>query len=473
MKTINRKPLFLALAGVTALGAVSTAQAIGVSPTLLGDALIYPYYTVKGSGSTAYNTLLSIVNTTGSTKAVKIRFREGKASAEVLDFNIFLSPYDMWVAELDASATGGVQLFTNDKTCTIPRVVSGVEFRNTQYTGDQAKDNSLQRLREGYFEVIEMATYTSGSTIGINSKHNNGVPKDCTKVTNDVAADEAQPPTGGLSGTVSLVSPGSGLNAAADAVAMFGCNISDYFFSNADEPTFANCEEWSLTPTAEGNTIHALWGFGQGQDATSAALMKNAIINEFVLDVATASATDWVVTFPTKHHYVDNFSTVPPGKLFQSRLTSSGSCDDILVNTWDREERTKTPDQDDFSPTQQTPNVQICWEANIVSFNDHNIFNSSQVLGIATLFENGWARIDFVPKVNQFLIANNAQRIEQNSLGVPFVSIAGTTFHGLPVIGFAVETFRPLGTTSYAGVFTHRFVPGSPDDITHQPPIDQ
>jgi len=233
MKTINRKPLFLALAGVTALGAVSTAQAIGVSPTLLGDALIYPYYTVKGSGSTAYNTLLSIVNTTGSTKAVKIRFREGKASAEVLDFNIFLSPYDMWVAELDASATGGVQLFTNDKTCTIPRVVSGVEFRNTQYTGDQAKDNSLQRLREGYFEVIEMATYTSGSTIGINSKHANGIPKDCTKVTNDTAADEAQPPTGGLSGTVSLVSPGSGLNAAADAVAMFGCNISDYFFSNA------------------------------------------------------------------------------------------------------------------------------------------------------------------------------------------------------------------------------------------------
>ena len=31
----------------------------------------------------SYNTLMSVVNTTSSTKAVKVRFREGKNSVEV------------------------------------------------------------------------------------------------------------------------------------------------------------------------------------------------------------------------------------------------------------------------------------------------------------------------------------------------------------------------------------------------------
>ena len=43
---------------------------------------------------------MSVVNTTASTKAVKVRFREGKNSAEVLDFNVFLSPFDVWTASI-------------------------------------------------------------------------------------------------------------------------------------------------------------------------------------------------------------------------------------------------------------------------------------------------------------------------------------------------------------------------------------
>ena len=43
---------------------------------------------------------MSVVNTTASMKAVKVRFREGKNSAEVLDFNVFLSPFDVWTASI-------------------------------------------------------------------------------------------------------------------------------------------------------------------------------------------------------------------------------------------------------------------------------------------------------------------------------------------------------------------------------------
>ena len=42
-----------------------------------------------------------------------------------------------------------------------------------------------------------------------------------------------------------------------------------------------------------------------GADAVSATMMHSAVINEYVLDAATRSNTDWVLTFPTKRFYVD------------------------------------------------------------------------------------------------------------------------------------------------------------------------
>ena len=209
MKTLNKKPLFLAIAGITALGVVGAAQAVSVSPTGQGQVLIYPYYTVNGAAGFEYNTLLSVVNSTDSTKAVKIRFREGKASVEVLDFNIFLSPKDVWTGYLEPSATGGVKLGTADKSCTIPAIpATGVEFRNGAYKGDAVKDDSLGRLREGYVEIFEMATYDGRQrhrgqlqaqqrrAEGLLEGHRRG------------RADEEQDyPFGGLSGTISLVAP--------------------------------------------------------------------------------------------------------------------------------------------------------------------------------------------------------------------------------------------------------------------------
>ena len=54
-----------------------------------------------------YNTLLSVVNSTASAKAVKVRFLEGRNSREVLDFNLYLSAKDVWGAALVPNAAGG------------------------------------------------------------------------------------------------------------------------------------------------------------------------------------------------------------------------------------------------------------------------------------------------------------------------------------------------------------------------------
>src|SRR5215813_5098195 len=112
MNTFNRKSLYAALAGLGALSGMGAAEAVNLAPEGLGQALIYPYYTVRnGAQGFAYNTLLSVVNTTASAKAVKVRFLEGKNSKEVLDFNLFLSPFDVWTAAiLPDTTTGGAKV---------------------------------------------------------------------------------------------------------------------------------------------------------------------------------------------------------------------------------------------------------------------------------------------------------------------------------------------------------------------------
>ena len=166
MNTFKRKSLYAALAGVGALGVTGAAQAVNLNPDGLGQVLIYPYYTTRAdAGGNAYTSLLSVVNTTSSAKAVKVRFLEGKNSQEVLDFNLFLSQ----ARRLDRcdparARTGGALVGTLDKSCTLPPIPTGGQnFVNFQYSGsnDDGGGASLDRTKEGYVEIIEMATFAS------------------------------------------------------------------------------------------------------------------------------------------------------------------------------------------------------------------------------------------------------------------------------------------------------------------------
>src|SRR3954451_5815875 len=165
MNTFNKKSLYAAVAGLSALGVTGAAQAVSVNPDGLGQALVYPYYTVRDTGSVVgapYNSLLSVVNSTASAKAVKVRFLEGKNSREVLDFNLYLSPKDVWTAAVLPTADGA-GMFTADKSCTTPSFASTTAsapqlFVNYAYSGgnDDGAGTTLDRTREGYIEIIEM-----------------------------------------------------------------------------------------------------------------------------------------------------------------------------------------------------------------------------------------------------------------------------------------------------------------------------
>ena len=57
--------------------------------------------------------------------------------------------------------------------------------------------------------------------------------------------------------------------------------------------------------------------------------MHDSLMNEFVLDSATKSGTDWVVTMPTKRYYVSNGTGNAPSCFSATSTEAAGSCDDI------------------------------------------------------------------------------------------------------------------------------------------------
>lgn len=159
------------------------AQAVSVNDSgSEGQVLIFPYYNVNNNFVTNYN----IINTTDAYKAVKIRFRESENSNDVLDFNLYLSPYDVFTMQLKSEGIGdeaGVLLTTADKSCTHPPIPAiGVPFRHQAYASTSAAD-----VREGYLEVIEMGEVDqsvdtkNGNNIahGILHAQPEGVPNDC------------------------------------------------------------------------------------------------------------------------------------------------------------------------------------------------------------------------------------------------------------------------------------------------------
>lgn len=462
MNTFNRKSLCVALAATGMLGAAGVAQAVNVSADGLGNVLIYPYYTVnKDLNGNAYNTLMSVVNTTLSTKAIKVRFREGKNSEEVLDFNVFLSPYDVWTAAITPAAAGGAQIATSDKSCSIPSFTAGVPvaFRTLQL---ESGDNGLARTQDGYFEVFEMATYRDASVVATSAKHSGGVPAACSKINDVVANAEAQAPTGGLFGNVFLLSPAGGgmFSQPATALANFS-NVAGYATTGSTAPTYANAQPAISNVVSGTNLYQSSWAPGTPL-AVTAALMAEAVANEYVLDAGTKSQTTWIMTFPTKQPHVTGTSApIPP---FTSKYVSKvGACENFYGVLFDREESSpQTVAGTDFSPQPgPTAGPSLCWEAQSVGFGKtSNVFGSANHNNIDTPYSQGWAILGFNGAANptEHSLVNTAQ--------TTIIDLTGTTapaggqtvrYYGLPVIGFAAETFENLainiGGKTYLSTF--------------------
>jgi hypothetical protein len=463
MNIFKKKSLCAALAGIGALGAAGAAQAVNLNPDGLGQVLIYPYYTVRSNAAgNAFNSLLSVVNTTASAKAVKVRFLEGKNSREVLDFNLYLSKQDVWTAAI-VPTSAGASVVSNDASCILPNQLPAGGQPFVTFAIDDNGGTGADRLQEGYVEIIEMASYDNSSTTKGNVTHVNGVPPGCAKQTDALGLAEALAPTGGLMGGMTLINVNSGSDYTEDAVALD--NFSDtqlYTAAGFTTPDLTQSSPPTSVVVANGNIYQSFWA--PGPDAVSAVLMHDQVMNEFVLDANTHSGTDWVVTMPTKRFYIANGTGNNAGILFQRNFDkTNGSCDDVSLAIFDREERT-TSTPLSFSPPPPTPSNSLCWEANVVTFNNSNVLGSLNVANVPTSFANGWLDLGFF----------DASIAPVHTLSSPFTTVTniGTgnsvdtsaTYLGLPVVGFAVQSFTNGTLTvngasvlsNYGGNFIHK-----------------
>jgi hypothetical protein len=464
------------IAGV--VGIANMANAVNLNPDGLGQVLLYPYYTVNNS----QNTLLSVVNTTSNGKAVKVRFLEGYNSREVLDFNLFLSPYDVWTANVFKLSDGGVAgdgagIFTTDNSCTAPTFTSGPlangagyqAFLHYAYTGTASDGGPSgdDRTLEGHFEMISMADITAG-TLLTDITHVNGVPAKCSAAEGLLEAGTADiiPPTGGLFGAASVVNVGQGTYYAYNADAIDGFTTTTLVSGTGSlDPSLRDANDaGGATATAyvfnNGALVTAPYNSSQAIDAVSALFDASNVYNQYQHAADGSTGSDWVVTFPTKRFYVDTlYAPTAPIAPFESAFSDSAStqglsCDVVGISIFDREERTTSTPTCGFSPCPPgQPPSSICHETNVITFGGSSILASNLASNIASPYASGWVQLSFTDATHGGTAAAthmHASRADNN----------GTIFYGLPVTGFEAEDFvnGSVGgvLANYSGVYRHR-----------------
>jgi len=150
--------------------AVATASLAGVANSAMtntdnaGDAAIIPYYNVADG----YVTGVHLINTAAGTTAVKIRLRQRSDSEDVLDFNVVLSPHDVWTGLVKADpTTGAVTMTSSDTTCTVPLMTA------SGLSAGLVAD-------EGYIEIFSMGHPVSeAEPVAVAATHKAGVPNNC------------------------------------------------------------------------------------------------------------------------------------------------------------------------------------------------------------------------------------------------------------------------------------------------------
>jgi len=483
------KKNLISLAVAASLGAtVATAQTIHVSPTGTGEVLMFPFYNADGNNASNF----TVVNTTSSVKAVKIRFMEYKNSFEVLDFNVYLSGKDVFAFGVIADPNGsGAAVVTNDNSCTVPALggangaftgttttlANGATqriqpFVNYLPVGAKDFDQSVSRTLTGHIEVIEMGVV--GNVTGVTAAQHasfathdaTGVPASCAGLDaswadgawKTAASSGMTKPTGGLYGVAYHIDVDSAAAFGFEPTAIEGLNAGQVHATpGSEDPSLAggSGDKAVIYGGRDVGTDKYLEltspGAGTSVEAISAALMTNSLSNDVVVNSAIGGMTDWVVTFPTKYHHTNTGTTVAVAPFTSTWVgikknaagtgyEEGGQCEPVTINQYDREEAF-TANTNGFSPSLAATTTKICNEVAVIAMGATGTASAMNVTtGLTNLgfpYTAGWQKITFK---GQNMLAQKGQV---------------ATLDGLPAIGFAAYKIAN-GAMSYGNASEHK-----------------
>jgi hypothetical protein len=364
-----------------------------VNPGGLGDALIYGYYNVRDNRDNYFN----VVNTDVSNGVrARIRFIEAadvdsecKGSIEVLDFDICLTPGDVWTGVI-RNANDVATLYSPDDDTYIDigeqRGLNSVIFADNfpggvAFRTDPIVPNvSAAMTMEGYFIVIAenvLSEVVSGGNCGPNLNDN------LTQVDNVLF----------------------GINYAVDMD-----NLATNAYNALSIGDFSSIPFPQVPVAANPNLGDA---FPDGLIGLNYALTKSNLYSTYDLEADIAGKTSMVVNFPTR------------------RLTCNPTAADIfdddrvLITVWDDEENSPLTTCE-FSPCPPGLDVSLPHEVNVIDLNNSEIFTSMVEVPLTISFEYGWLNIDLT-QANPTTPAISPAHV---------TSFGGYNSYGLPAIGY-------------------------------------
>ncbi len=315
----------------------SASAALSVAESGSGHMLLVPYYTAQNGNMTVFH----VVNTDTNGKAVKVRFRGASNSDDVLDFQVFMSPGDVWTAAVTQGSDGVANLVTADGTCTLPAIAKNtpVPFVQDRLPSTMSAADKANNTREGYVEIFNMADIKTqdptasgyGRTLYGAIKHVNGVAP-CTDsvlqgTLNKVAGTndpDLASPTNGLTGswyiinvpqTTTFSGAATAIKSSTPLVATNPAGAQNVFSPQSTgsaalttaDPLFKSgiitAQQYDVPDLSTVYDTAYTSADLQATDLTT-ALAHTAVVNQYATDAGITAKTDWVFSMPTRRYSI-------------------------------------------------------------------------------------------------------------------------------------------------------------------------
>ncbi|SFU49686.1 hypothetical protein SAMN04489707_100643 [Paenacidovorax caeni] len=347
-----------AYVGTTQAG-FDPAAVLAPTTTGVGHVLVVPYFTTQ----TSNHSLLSITNTDlVNAKAVKLRYRGASNSDDVFDITVYLSPGDVWAADV-AAENDFSRLTTDDNSCTLPSKADIKATNNGRFKVNRVRGSDAAQTREGYIEILNSADIrpflnndagvqdpTKPNPLYAAIKHNADGVAPCTAAVMDqqaIALDFTDPdspntprnrgyswPTGGLFANWLIVNVATNASFSGEAVALRASSSTTldttgsgnlvWFPQTTETVSQANAGQLTADPLLSIGTPAplraAMYDFpdlstpytaaAAGAPSTQAnnlafALETQSVTNEYLTAASSGGfATDWVFSMPTRRYAV-------------------------------------------------------------------------------------------------------------------------------------------------------------------------